>query len=669
MLVDLGCWAGLFFFLAVMIYWSQNCGVGAMTKKLSDVAMSNVLEGKHVLITGAAGGLGSVLTEQLAGMGAILIVSDRDAENLDELLAGLPESCLVSAIQADLSVPGEAVTLAEKSLAAIGHINILINNAGLAYHALLTEATEARMREVYEINTFSPINLAKALLPSMKARGDGIIINILSCAGFIPTPTTGVYGASKAAFSAMARTLRLETEPDSIRVYNFYPGPIATSLNENAMRENERDGLFACGTVGAAPAEVAERILSSIATKPGDIWLNQVSKWLALTGTIWPKLADRRLAPVRDEVMSYRDGVKPPSKRRWRLWQVESSIACNLNCIMCPWKDEHQLLYKNGDMAPVVWEKLRPYLPETASVDFTGGGEPLLNSNLAEWIQDAKAAGCKTGFLTNGLILNSEKSQEYIDAGLDWIGFSVDGATSEVYQRIRKGSDFKKLCRNIKDVASMKSGDTPHIMINFVMMSKNIDQLDGLVHLASELGVDQINFKQCDVIRGDHGSNYGLFASKETRKIRRYKKQLDRARRLARKMKIETTAFSFVPDELPVCAQDPRDSLFIRQNGQVSPCINLAIGGETTFLNENVNLPNVYYGHLSSSSLMEIWESEICQMFRTRFEKRDRIYHRVLGRAEFEASLIKLDETLSKARKAMPTPPEGCSLCHYLYDI
>ena len=101
---------------------------------------------------------------------------------------------------------------------------------------------------------------------------------------------------------------------------------------------------------------------------------------------------------------------------------------------------------------------------------------------------------------------------------------------------------------------------------------------EDLVRLAADLQVDQVNFKQCDVVRGGEERNLGLFASKADREIRRYEKALAKARKLARKLGIETTAFAFVPDELPVCDQDPRNSLFVRYDGSVSPCINLAVG-------------------------------------------------------------------------------------------
>jgi short-subunit dehydrogenase/MoaA/NifB/PqqE/SkfB family radical SAM enzyme len=630
---------------------------------------SFLFKNKHILVTGAGGGLGSALVRMLAKLGANLVISDLSRETINRMESTCSSENTVIAVPADLSVPGEAKVLAKKAVETLGHIDILINNAGIGYHALLDEAIEERVRQVYEVNAFSPMALTMALLPGMKDRGSGIVINILSCAGFIPTPTAGIYGASKAAFSTMARTLRLEVAPAGIKVFNFYPGPIATSFNANALRENDRVGFYGCGTGRADPDQIARKVLSAVSGKAGDLWLDFFSKWIALTGTIWPNLSDFRLSSLRDSAISRRPGQKPAEERRWKLWQIESSISCNLNCIMCPWKDERKQSLKTGDMAVEIWEALRPYLPETASVDFTGGGEPLLHPKLADWIREASAAGCRTGFLTNGLILNREKSFQFIQAGIDWIGFSVDGATAEIYERIRKGADFKSLCQNIARISGLRSGNKPLIMINYVLMRDNICDLEKMVDLASDLGVNQINFKQCDVIRGEHGRNFGLFASKETREIRKFKKILGKARRQAKKRQIQTTAFSFVPDELPVCAQDPRDSLFVRHDGYVAPCINLAMGDKTSFLGNDVRMPRVHYGRLPDQDLMELWNSANCRLYRERFKQRAQAYDAVLGNRSFEASFIKLNEAFTAAKEAMPESPEGCKVCHYLYDI
>jgi MoaA/NifB/PqqE/SkfB family radical SAM enzyme len=336
---------------------------------------------------------------------------------------------------------------------------------------------------------------------------------------------------------------------------------------------------------------------------------------------------------------------------------------------MCPWKDFRKEAGPQAIMSREVWESLRPHLKEVQSVDFTGGGEPLLQPRLAEWISDAKSAGCETGVLTNGVLLNKEIAKKLIQAGLNWICVSIDGANKEEYEGIRRGANFGKVCENLANIAKLRADDIPLIMINFVMMSGNVNQLEDIVKLAAQLGVDQVNFKQCEVIRSEHGKGLGLFGAKETSEIRRSQKALARARGLAKKLKVRTTASSFTPRELPVCEQDPTDSLFIRYDGIVAPCINLAYGGPTTFLGRDVNMPGVCYGKLPERDLLELWNGEACALFRESFQGRVRAYEKVFFEGLMKGSPLTPQRLLEEALKRMPEAPEGCKICHYLNGI
>jgi NAD(P)-dependent dehydrogenase (short-subunit alcohol dehydrogenase family) len=99
---------------------------------------------KHVLVTGAGGGLGSALVRKLTGLGANLVVSDRSPGTMNRLEFTCSRENAIIAVPADLSVPGEAVKLAKKAMEAVGYIDILINNAGIGYHALMDEIVDTR---------------------------------------------------------------------------------------------------------------------------------------------------------------------------------------------------------------------------------------------------------------------------------------------------------------------------------------------------------------------------------------------------------------------------------------------------------------------------------------------------------------------------------------------
>jgi len=335
---------------------------------------------------------------------------------------------------------------------------------------------------------------------------------------------------------------------------------------------------------------------------------------------------------------------------------------------MCPWRGIAKEIGNTGIMSQEVWDAIRPHLPQVQSVDFSGGGEPLLQPGLEKWIREAKAAGCETGFLSNGLLLKKETARHMIDAGLDWICVSMDGANDQMYEEIRIGSNFQRVCENLSHLSKLRVGKRPKTMINFVLMNMNFHQAEEIVRLAARLGVDQVNFKQCDVIRGERGKGFGLFASEETKDVRTLEKALSKARKLAKKLNVKTTAFSFTPEERPVCEQDPRDSMFIRYDGLVAPCISLAYGGPTTFLGNDAIMPSVHYGHLPDDDLLELWENEACKFYRERFQNRAKAHEDAMMNSLMGGSSSRL-ETLQAAKEAMSEAPEGCRVCHYLFDI
>ena len=386
---------------------------------------------------------------------------------------------------------------------------------------------------------------------------------------------------------------------------------------------------------------------------------------IKLLGFIRPQYGDRPAGPLRGKMNEKQN----PQKRLWRLLQVEAAFACNLRCVMCPWREMAKGATNQGIMTQEIWQSIQPYLPEAQSVDFTGGGEPLLQPRLAQWIAEARAAGCETGFLSNGLLLNQEKLEKILEAGINWICISMDGANAEIYNKIRVGSNFERVCQNVANIARLRDDNQPKTMINFVLMDMNFHQVEEIVRLAARLGVDQVNFKQCDVIRDKAGKGLGLFAPGETREIRKLKKSLGKALRLAKKLRIETTASPFTPRELPVCDQDPRDSLFIGYDGTVAPCISLALGGPTTFLGEEATVSSVHYGRLPDDDLMDLWQTNTCRFYRHRFEERVRIHDNTLVRNIFDSGGSGREKIFQAAREAMPDPPGGCNVCHYLYDI
>ena len=275
-------------------------------------------------------------------------------------------------------------------------------------------------------------------------------------------------------------------------------------------------------------------------------------------------------------------------------------------------------------MNETTWDNILPNLEKVQFVDLTGGGEPLLQQHLSRWFRQAKMSGCNTGFLTNGILLDNPIAEQFAELSPDWIGFSVDGADQKTYETIRQGAHFETLCKNISYFTSLPETRETLTMINFVIMKSNVHQLEHIVLLGNKLGIKQINFKQCDVIRQSNGTGHGLYSKSKTPEIRTLEKHLKRAKKRAGKLGMKTTSFNFVPHEQPVCDQDPRDALFIAYDGTIAPCINLAYGGPSDFLGQAVTFPEIHYGNINDKPVEKIRESEVCRTYQSIFDQRIR---------------------------------------------
>ena len=108
--------------------------------------------------------------------------------------------------------------------------------------------------------------------------------------------------------------------------------------------------------------------------------------------------------------------------------------------------------------------------------------------------------------------------------------------------------------------------------------------------------------------------------------------------------------------------------MFVRFDGSVAPCINLAIGGPTTFLGEDAEMPQIHYGRLLDDDLLSLWETDTCRFYRTQFENRVKAHEKALVNG-LVGGAKGFEKTKLAAIKAMPEAPEGCKVCHYLYDI
>jgi short-subunit dehydrogenase len=186
------------------------------------MAMSARQAGARALVTGASRGIGRAVAAALAGRGLSVTGTSRDPG----AIAPADRIPGVRYLPLDLRDEKSMAALA----AQVGDVDVLVNNAGGSQIGALEEVSLARVRGLFESNLFGALRLTQLLLPGMRRRRQGLIVNVASFAGVTPVPFLSVYAASKAALIALSRGLRLEVAPWGIRVAVIAPFDIHTGI-------------------------------------------------------------------------------------------------------------------------------------------------------------------------------------------------------------------------------------------------------------------------------------------------------------------------------------------------------------------------------------------------------------------------------------------------------
>jgi NAD(P)-dependent dehydrogenase (short-subunit alcohol dehydrogenase family) len=193
---------------------------------------------KAVLITGASGGIGEATARRLAGLGHQVLLGARRTERLGSLAEELRAAGgLVAHRELDVTSLDSMRAFAAAGLQEFGRIDVLINNAselGPSPMPTLEEFPIASLGTLLQVNLVGPLKLSQLVLPGMRARGTGLIVNVTSDAGVQAYPTWGGYGASKAALEHLSRVLSAELEGSGIRVYIVDPGDMDTAMHRAA---------------------------------------------------------------------------------------------------------------------------------------------------------------------------------------------------------------------------------------------------------------------------------------------------------------------------------------------------------------------------------------------------------------------------------------------------
>ncbi len=190
------------------------------------------LDGKVAIVTGGSLGIGRAAAARLAAEGAAVMICGSDAAHLEEGLGALRRrgDVRVDGVVADVAVASEVDTLVATTVERFGGVDILVNSAGIQRYGSSLDTDEAMWDRVMDVNVKSMYLTAGRVVPEMRRRGGGSIVNVSSVQAFIALRNSLAYVTSKGAINSLTRALALDHAPDNIRVNAVCPGSIDTPM-------------------------------------------------------------------------------------------------------------------------------------------------------------------------------------------------------------------------------------------------------------------------------------------------------------------------------------------------------------------------------------------------------------------------------------------------------
>ena len=254
------------------------------------------IQGSVVLITGASEGIGAATAREFEKRGARLSLIARTAEKLAKV--GGPDTLRTTG---DITNEETRRNAVERTIAHFGEIDILINNAGMGFYSPAWKAPMPEAQALLELNFFAPLALTQLVVPYMRERKRGMIVNISSIAGKVTLPWFTLYSVSKFALGSLTDGLRMELKPDGIHAMTVCPGYVKTHFQSNALGTRPPQSFMKGRQYAITAEECAEAIARGVERDARTVVVPRIYRIFVALSRIFPAAVESKLVAIAQD--------------------------------------------------------------------------------------------------------------------------------------------------------------------------------------------------------------------------------------------------------------------------------------------------------------------------------------------------------------------------------